>query len=213
VILVSCNETKKQSKEEKYLKESYKEQKSKGLVSEHSENLDTLTNIYSNYKYLISFDAPDNWKIDYGTAKHSIFRGNDPELALTFSIIVAEPKYDEEFKLDAWELHQKSKLLQEKETIEMIKTQYNTNIQNYKAEKSYIKNFVSSKKSFDFIIRSSNLEYVNHTIVHQVNRNNFIYTFTEHVPKVVYDKNPDYFENIFNNITFSANPELIKDSE
>ncbi|WP_138434398.1 hypothetical protein [Winogradskyella algicola] len=207
VILFSCKENKKQTKEEKYLKESYKEQKSKGKISEHSEDFDPSTNIYSNYKYLISIDAPDNWKVDYGTAKHSIFRGNDPELALTFSIVVVEPK--SKTSQNAWEFYINNKTKQDAELRNVVQTQFNTKIQNYSAKKSYIRNIVSTKYSYDFLVRSADLEYINHVISHQIYKDDFIYTLTAHVPKMVYDKQPEYFERIFNLVTFLPNSEKI----
>lgn len=208
-ILFSCNENKKQTKEEKYLKESYKEQKSKGTTSEYSEDFDSSTNIYSNYKYLISIDAPDNWKVDYGTAKHSIFRGNDPELALTFSIIVVEPKI--KTSQNAWEFYLDNKAKQDAELKNVVQTQFNSKIQNYKVKRSYIRNIVSTNYTYDFLVRSSDLEYINHVISHQIYRDDFIYTLTAHMPKIVYDEQPEYFENIFNLVTFLPNPEKINE--
>lgn len=209
VILFSCNENKKQTKEEKYLKESYKEQKSKGKIPEHSEDFDPSTNIYSNYKYLISIDAPDNWKVDYGTAKHSIFRGNEPELALTFSIVVVEPK--SKTSQNAWEFYINNKTKQDAELRNVVQTQFNSKIQNYSVKKSYVRNIVSSRYSYDFLVRSADLEYINHVISHQIYKDDFIYTLTAHVPKMVYDEQPEYFERIFNLVTFLPNSEKINE--
>lgn len=211
MILLSCNESKKQTKEDKYLEESYKEQKSKGNLSKHSEDFDSLTNIYSNYKYLISIDAPDNWKIDYGTAKHSIFRGNDPELALTFSIAVVEPKTDLKNSKNAWEFYLDNKAKQDAELKNIVKTQFNSEIQNYKATKSYVRNIVSANHTYDFWVRSTDLEYINHVINHQIYRDNYIYTLTAQMPKIVYDEQPEYFERLFNLVTFLPNSEKINE--
>ena len=211
VILLSCNESKKQTKEDKYLEESYKEQKSKGTLSEHSEDFDSLTNIYSNYKYLISIDAPDNWKIDYGTAKHSIFRGNDPEFALTFSIVVVESKTDLKNSKNAWEFYLDNKSKQDAELKNIVKTQFNSDIQNYKATKSYVRNIVSANHSYDFLVRSTDLEYINHVINHQIYRDDYIYTLTAQMPKVVYDEQPEYFERLFNLVTLLPNSEKINE--
>lgn len=211
VILFSCNENKKQTKEEKYLKESYKEQKRKGTLPEHSEDFDSSTNIYSNYKYLISIDAPDNWKIDYGTAKHSIFRGNDPELALTFSIVVVELKTKQKDSQNAWEFYLDNKTKQDAELKKVVKTQFNSEIQNYKVTKSYVRNLVSVNHSYDFLVRSTDLEYVNHVINHQIYRDDYIYTLTAQMPKLVYDEQPEYFERLFNLVTFLPNSEKINE--
>lgn len=211
VVIISCNEIKKQTKEEKYLKESYKEQRSKGTLTEHSEDFDSTTNIYSNYKYLISIDAPDNWKVDYGVTNHSIFKGNDPELALTFSIVVVEPKGRLIKYKDAWEFYVDNKTKQDKEIKKIIETQFNSEIQNYQSRKSYVKNFVSVNNSFDILIRSADIEYLNHVINHQINRGDYIYTLTAHMPKVVYNEHPEYFERLFNLITFLPNSEKINE--
>ncbi|WCO02656.1 hypothetical protein [Psychroserpens ponticola] len=211
LILASCNESKKTTKEEKYLKESYKEQKSDESLSKHSEHFDSLTNIYSNYKYLISIDAPDHWEIDFGTAKHSIFRGNDPELALTFSIVVVEPKTELKHSKNAWEFYLDNKTKQDAELKTIVKTQFNSEIQNYKANKSYIRNIISANHAYDFLVKSTDLEYLNHVINHQIYNNDYIYTLTAHMPKIVYDEQPEYFERLFNLITFLPHSEKINE--
>jgi len=211
MILVSCNEHKNQTKEEKYLEKSYKEQRSNGTLSEHSENFDLSTNIYSNYKYLISIDAPDNWEVDYGSAKHTIFRGNNPELALTFSIVVVELKTKSKNSQNAWEFYLDNKIKLDGELNKTVKTQFNSEIQNYKATKSYVRNIVSANHTYDFLVRSTDLEYVNHVINHQIYRDDYIYTLTAQMPKVVYDEQPEYFERLFNLVTFLPNSEKINE--
>ncbi len=209
VILLSCSNSKKQTKEDKYLEASYKEQKSEGTLPEHSEDFDSSTNIYSNYKYLISIDAPDNWKVDYGTAKHTIFRGNDPELALTFSMVVVEPKA--KISQNAWEFYLANKAKQDAELKNVVESQYNSRIQNYNVKKGYVRNSVSTNYSYDFMVRSTDLEYLNHVISYQIYRDDFMYTLTAQMPKVVYDKQPEYFESIFNLVSFLPNSEKMND--
>ncbi|MCK8481675.1 hypothetical protein [Psychroserpens algicola] len=206
-ILCSCNKNTKQTKEDRYLNASYKTQKSKGILPEHSEEFDSLTNIYSNFKYHISFDAPDHWNTDHGTAKHTIFRGNDPELALTFSIVVVDLKTEQTHPTNAWEFYLKNKKKQDVELKNMVRTQFNSELQNYEATKGYIRNFVSAKHSYDVLVRSTDLEYVNHVINHQIYRGNYIYTVTAQMPKIVYDEQPDYFERLFNLVSFLPNSE------
>ncbi len=208
-ILISCNGNKNQSKEDKYWEKSFKEQKNEGTISEYSEEFDPKTNIYSNYEYHIIIDAPDNWKVDFGTSKHSIFRGNDPELALTFSIVVVEPKTDELNSENAWQFYLKNKTKLDSQLKTIVKNQMNSEIQNYDSSKSYVRNFVSLKQSYDFVVRSADIEYLNHVINHQVYRDDYIYTFTIQMPKVVYEEQPEYFQRLINNISFLPNPETI----
>lgn len=211
LILVSCNESKKETKEEKYLNASYKEQVSNGVLSKQTQSLDTLTNIYSNNVYLISMDAPDHWNIDYGTSKHSIFRGNDPELALTFSIVVVELKTNQNNSKNAWDFYLNNKKKQDDELERVVQSQFDTKLVNHQVKKNYIRNLVSVNHSYDFLVRSIDLEYVNHVIYHQINRGDFIYTLTAQMPKVVYEQQPKYFDNLFNLVTFLPDSEKIGD--
>ncbi|ALM20552.1 hypothetical protein AAT17_04530 [Nonlabens sp. MIC269] len=207
MLLISCSENKNQSKEDEFLKKSFKEKKNEGTVPKYSEEFDPETKIYSNYEYLITIDAPDNWKVDFGTSKHSIFRGNDPELALTFSLVVVEPNTDKPVREDAWEFYRKNRIKLDNQVKTIVKTQMNSEIENYNAEKSYVKNFVSLKQSYDHIVRGADVEYLNHVINHSVYRDEYIYTITIQMPKIIYDEQPMYFERLVNKVSFLPNPD------
>jgi hypothetical protein len=50
---------------------------------------------------------------------------------------------------------------------------------------------------------------MNHIINHQVYKDDVVYTFTAQMPKVVYDEKPEYFERLFNLVSFLTNLEKI----
>jgi hypothetical protein len=95
IFIIGCKEEKQKTNEEGFLKKSYRELKREGTISGDMDEFDSINKIYSNYKYNIAFDAPNNWIIDNGNSKYTLLRGNDPELSLTFSIVVAEINSDE----------------------------------------------------------------------------------------------------------------------
>ena len=164
-----------------------------------TQALDTLTNVYINYSYQISIDAPDNWIVDYGIGEDCIFRGNERELALTFSIVVKKIKMENK---NAWQEYILHKPQKDEELRNFFKNQFNSEINNYKAIKSYVNNFVSLNESFDFIVRSTELEYINQFIQHTVFKDGYVYVFNAQMPKTIYDEQPEYFKNLFNLIRF-----------
>lgn len=65
-FLISCNSKKEKDPMNDLFEPSYKEQK-KNI--EFSEYFDSLSNIYSNYKYNIAIRSPKNWKRDEGVSE------------------------------------------------------------------------------------------------------------------------------------------------
>jgi hypothetical protein len=192
------------------LNSSYKELKSE-TSTELKEHTDGLKNIYSNYEYYISFDAPDEWTIDLGVSKHTIFRTFQKDSAITFSINVVSPNIsDDEDEITIWELYDEIG-----EQIEMqfkigYEKQLNSKLTNYKLERTFLKNNKSIKRSFTSNFNDLNVEYINKSIVFQTIKNNLSYTFSLDVPNMYYIGNPDYYESIFRNIYFLNKDRLLK---
>ena len=93
-FLISCQSNKTKKNKINDFEKSFKEEKGEGFT----EYLDSTTNIYSNFKYHVAIDAPDNWKTDAGVSEHTIFRTYQPDSSLTFSINVIELKFGENEK-------------------------------------------------------------------------------------------------------------------
>lgn len=184
------------------LNSSYKERKIE-TISISGEHTDSLKNVYSNYEYFISFDAPDDWAIDSGVSKHTIFRAFQKDSAITFSINVVSPNisYDEE-EITIWDLYDKIGEQIEIQFKQGYERQLNSKLYNYKLERTYLKNNKSVKRSFTSNFNDLNVEYVNKSIVYQTIKNKLSYTFSLDVPNMYYVENPDYYESIFRDIYF-----------
>ena len=122
VCLSSCNQ-KKTSNSNEFM-DSFKKLKDDGKISEEVEHMDTVSKIYSNYKYHVSFDGPNNWEFDMGVSQHTIYRTYQPDSIITFSINVIEYETEiDEGKLDIWELYQDNKDIMDKPLIDLIEYQ------------------------------------------------------------------------------------------
>jgi len=205
--IVSCNTKTKKEEKDDYFKKSYKEIKSENKV-EFTEFLDSLTNVYSNYIYYVSFDAPNNWKTDMGVSKHTIFRAYEFDSAISFSINVIDLKIDlGEYNL--WEYYKKNKEIMDSPLTIFLAKQLNSEISNLKSEKSYISNNLSLKRTFNYMLRELDFEFENTCIMHQVRVNGFNYTFTLHIPTFFYEEKPRYYQELFLNISFLNNEKML----
>ena len=86
--MFSCKRDSTSSKKE--FKKSFRQLKNENSEIKKLEYLDSSSNIYSNYKYHIGFDAPDNWKFDFGLSEHTIFRTYQLDSAITFTLNIIE---------------------------------------------------------------------------------------------------------------------------
>jgi hypothetical protein len=89
----------------------------------------------------------------------------------------------------------------------VLPKQYKSEIKDFKAKKSYLKNQVAIKRSFNYMVRELDHEYSNTSIVYQTFIDNLTYTLGLDVPTIFYDLNPKYYENLFLNISFLLNKE------
>ena len=89
----------------------------------------------------------------------------------------------------------------------ILPKKYKSEIKDYKVKKSYLKNQVAVKRSFNYMVRQLDYEYSNTSIVYQTSIDNLTYTIGLDVPTTFYNENPEYYENLFLNISFLLNKE------
>lgn len=205
MLSVSCvNKTEKDS-EKDLLKPSYKEQKK---TENYSEYFDTISNIYSNYKYNIAIRAPKNWKRDRGISEHTIFRTFQKDSGFSLSVNVIEPKYN--IGNSYWIEYKKNKISSEKKIKEIIEKQINSSINNVSTKVTFLKNFKSLKRKYDYTMVDGDYKIDMTSISYQVPKDNFIYTITFTVPNIFYEKKPSYYDNILTDVYWLSNKKFIK---
>jgi hypothetical protein len=207
LLLASCN-TKKSNEEASGFEKSFKEQN----IQEFNEHIDSITNIYSNFKYNVAYDGPNKWNFDTGVSEHTIYRTYQPDSAISFSINVIEVKkshLEKKQKMDIWVLYQQNKDQMDKALINLLEEQLNTKAEGFKASKAYLKNNVALKRNLNYMVRNLDYEYNNTTIQYQVLIDNLTFTFGLDIPTMFYQKNPFYYEQLFNNVYFLKNGERL----
>lgn len=207
-LVISCNYQKSESQKSNDFEKSFKEQKGEGFV----EHLDSITNIYSNFRYHVAFDAPDNWDTDLGVSEHTIFRTFQTDSSLTFSINVIEQKLSEkEKKTDIWELYEQYKEQFDYQIRTTLEKQLKTKLENLVSQKSYLRNNVCLKQKYNYKFRNLEYEYDVTNISYQTLIGDFTYTFTLSIPTILYEENTEFYENLFTNIYFLKDGEQIED--
>ena len=203
ITLVSCQENKKKIDVTDNFEKSYKEQKDSDILPKHTEHFDSIKNLYSNFKYKVSFDGPNHWASDAGVSKHTIFRTYQPDSAITFTINVIELKLDGNDKApDIWEMYQYQKEKMDYPYKVLIPKKFNTKVEDFKTSRTFIKNKTTLKRKFKYIVRELDLKYYNTSIVYQTLIDNLTYTFSLDIPTMFYDKNPIFYDNLVRNISF-----------
>lgn len=187
---------------------SFKEQKRNGLL-EDKEDFDETKNIYSNYYYNISFDGPDDWATDDGTAENIIYRTYESKFGVAFSIDVVERK--SRWQGTTWDFHKKNESSQIEILNQIARSTLKTEFIDLEFNKSFIKNYVSTKTSFRYNIRNLDKEYLYKSIQHKVFIEKFQYTFALQLPLSIYQSNPDFYDNLFSKITFLPDKKRIYD--
>lgn len=204
----SCKNDSTSSEQE--FKKSFRQLKSENSEIEKLEYFDSSSHIYSNYKYHIGFDAPNNWKFDYGLSEHTIFRTYEPDSAITFAINVIEINTNRKGNIDIWELYKNNTKEMDEPYLSYIESEINTPIENFEASKTYIKNKTCLRRQFEYLKRELDFEYYNTTISYQTMLNNVTYTLTLNIPKVFYEENSEKFEDIFRQVYFLKNQDKLE---
>jgi hypothetical protein len=175
---------------------SYKESNLKGNSVEH---LDSLTLIYSSFKYGFSMDFPNNWSIDRGVSEHTIIRGVQIDSSISFSVNVIELKDMKSKDLNIWDLWDNKSMGLEKNYRKMLPKMVNSDIWNFKPRKVYVSNKEAVEIKFNYIVREVDVEYEMQSLFYIIYRLPYTYTVGLHVPKVFYDENPERHNFLINN--------------
>jgi len=184
---------------------SYKELKTKGNMIEY---FDSIGYVYSNFKYNVATKIPKKWKYDQGLTKHMIFRAYDADSAYTYSINVIETKYNVQKIFD--KEYNKSKDLFKNKFIEATQAQLNTQIYDVYDRLTYLKNRKSIRWEYKFMAKGDDYEIEMISIMFQVMIDNLTYTFGVSAPIIYYNKNPRFFNTIFNGIHFMPDKTKLK---
>ena len=205
-FLISCHSNKTEKNKSNDFEKSYKEEKGEGFT----EYLDSTTNIYSNFRYHVAFDGPNNWKTDAGVSEHTIFRTYQSDSTQTFSINVIELNFEENEKkstIDIWEFYKNHKEQMDYPFTTLIEEQLKTKVNDFSCEHSYIKNNSCLKRKFNYNIRDLDIEYNVTIISYQTYIDGFTYTFSLNIPTVFYNEKREYYDALFTNVY------LLKDGE
>jgi hypothetical protein len=205
MLSVACLNKKSNESDKDLFEPSFKEQKDSLNFIEY---FDTINNIYSNYKYNIAVSVPNNWKKDEGVSEHTIFRTFEKDSGYSFSVNVIETKYNVENKF--WEEYEINKADFEYKYKKVIENQLNVPINIEYTKITFLKNFKSLKRKFNYTLKDEDYEVKMTSIIFQVPKENFTFTFSLTVPNIFYETKPEYFENILKNIYWLSNKEKIK---
>jgi len=155
-------------------KKSYKENVLNKKDTVFNEFFDSINNLYSNFRFGLSFDAPNNWKKDYGISEHTIFRVYEKDSAISFFINVLEfsDDLDNKTEKNIWEIYSEDKSKFNNIFTKNHSKALKTEIYNFNVSKSYIDNNISLKISFSIITKELDYEYETFFLIHQIYRNN-----------------------------------------
>jgi len=182
---------------------SWKENQTNGEVK-YSEKIDTINMIYSNYKYGIAIDFPDKWKLDKGVSEYSLIRGLSKDSGITFNITVVEVK---DAKLDAnmWQIWDKNELGSKDVIKQSLSKMVNSKIQKFTDRKVYVDNLEGIEVRFTYGLKYPDGQYDVQGIVYWVYIMPYTYTMGIQVPKMFFEKNPDWYNSLINNVVFRKN--------
>ena len=208
IPMIGCFNSEDSSKEfnpKDYFEDSQKKQKALGKL-DIVEDLDTALNLYSNYKYHIAYDGPNNWIVDKGVSEDIIYRTYQKDSGIVFSIGIQE--FKKELKEDIWTTYEKNKTEFDKTWFVIQKT-LNIIPESIATEKAILRNYICLKRSCEFNVESVNMQYKSKYISYDVYRGHLQLTFSLNLPNMFFVLNPDYYNNLFKNISFTEDMSLI----
>lgn len=201
LLIYSCSN--KQSTNSKTfqfdLKPSLKESNIKGDFIEH---LDSVSLIYSNFKYGVSMDFPDNWTINKGVAEHTIIKGVQKDSAISFSINVIERGEDMLNDLNIWDIWDNKSLGLEQTYLKQFSKVYNSETYNYQTKKIYVSNKEAIQIKFNFLFKQLDTEYEMQSLMYSIYISPFTFTVGLHIPREFYDLNPVKYDQLITNLVF-----------
>jgi len=171
-------------------KPSYKESASPGDFSEH---LDSTTLIYSNYRYGVAMDFPNNWEIDRGVSEHTIIRGGRKDSAISFAINVVELDDTSSSEITIWDLWDNEDLDLENIYLQMMIQAVNSEVHDYQFRKVYVSNREAMEIRFNYVNKDVDAEYNMQAIVYSIIIVPFTYTIGIHIPELFYYLNQEKY--------------------
>ncbi|MDQ2180850.1 hypothetical protein [Marinifilum sp. D714] len=174
---------------------SYKQSYLEGNSVEH---LDSISMIYSNFKYGFSMDFPNNWKTDRGTSEHTVIRGVQLDSAISFSINVIELKDMKSQDFNVWDLWDNKRFGMESNYRKMLPKLVNTDICNFSPRKVYVSNRKAIEIKFNYTVREVDMEFEMQSLFYSIYKMPCTYTVGLQVPRVFYDENPQKYNYLIN---------------
>lgn len=198
-LIISCNNDRYVERKDLFNK-SYKELKKTDPTAAMLEYMDTVHNLYSNFKYGVSFDGPNQWDFNFGASERNIYSTFQIDSAIVFDIIVIDMNVSKTRQINLWEGYNNDK----EKTMEIMKHAIALNIDSdfvlSEPTKRYIKNKVAIRWEIDYVTRDLDSEYDRKMIIYQTFRKGNNYTFTLALPLFFYERNKSYYEELFNRI-------------
>lgn len=177
---------------------SFKESNDK---SNFVEYLDSIKLIYSNYKYGIAMDLPDNWTIDKGVAEHTLIRASQKDSGITFVINVIELK-DMTSDVTLWQIYDDKSFGFEAAYKDMLTKSVNSDIYNLLSRKVTIANREAIEWKFNFVFKNVDIEYEVQGIYYSIYVLPYSFTIAIGVPTMFYNNNPDRYNYLIHNLSF-----------
>ena len=171
--------------------------KESNLQGNKIEYLDTVTSIYSNFKYGFAMDFPNNWSIDRGVSEHTLIRAGQIDSTISISINVIELS-DMKSDISIWNLWDNKTLGFEANYRSMLSKSVNTDIYNFNPRKVYVSNREALEIRFNYIVREVDVEYEMQCLFYSIYKMPFTYTIGLHIPKIFFDDNPGRYNYMIN---------------
>lgn len=170
--------------------------------SSFNEYLDSVKLIYSNYRYGIAMDLPDNWTIDKGVAEHTLIRASQKDSGITFVINVIELK-DMTSDVTLWQIYDDKSFGFEEAYKDMLAKSVNVDIYNLSSRKVNVTNREAIEWKFNFMLKNVDIEYEVQGIYYSIYVLPYSFTVAISVPTMFYKNNPDRYNYLIHNLSFT----------
>jgi len=208
MLFIFC-ENDKYTNRKSIFNESFKELKKKDPKVAMLEYMDTVHNLYSNFKYGVAFDGPNHWDFNYGASERNIFSTFQIDSAVVFDIIVVDINVEKTRQIDLWKQYNNNKEKTREVFSNSIKLNINSEFVLSNPSKRFIKNSTAIRWEIDYVTKDLDYEYDRKMIMYQTFRNGNNYTFTLALPLVFYEGNESYYEELFSRIQWLKNQDEV----
>ncbi len=179
---------------------SFKDSYLKGNEIEH---LDSISMIYSNFKYGFSMDFPDNWKFDRGNAEHTVIRAGQKDSFMLAAVNVIELKEVPKSDFSLWKIWDNKEIGMAEYVKKGFKKTLNSEITDFTWRKVYVNNREAIETKCTYLLKELDYEFEMKYIGYSIsNKNQFSYNLGIKTPKYFYDENPSRFDYLVNNFVF-----------